>query len=147
MVVRNDGKGKVTWDTNILVALESMDIKESADQGDDVIISFKLKQFKEYGIQKIKVKQPSSTTTSTSSSNRDKTNAPTENGSKVHVVQSGDTLWSIAKKYYGNGSKYSSIYTKNGSVIENAAKANGYASSSCGSRLFPGTKLIIPSAG
>lgn len=147
MVVRNDGKGNVTWDTNMLVALESMDIKESADQGDDVIISFKLKQYKEYGIQKISINQSSSNTTSTSSGNRDQSKAPDKQTSKTHVIQSGDTLWSIAKKYYGDGAKHSLIYKTNMSVIEATAKAHGYASSSGGSRIWPGTKLIIPSAG
>ena len=36
----------------------------------------------------------------------------TEN--KTHTVQSGDTLWAIAKKYYGNGSQYTKIASANG---------------------------------
>jgi nucleoid-associated protein YgaU len=147
MVVRSDPSGKVTWDTNILVSIESMEIKESADQGDDVIISFKLKQFKEYGIQRITTAQKSPNTTSTSNNNREQNNAPSNLNSDSYVVRSGDTLWSISKKYYGNGAYYTRIYEANRTVIENAAKQNGRASSSQGSFIYPGTKLTIPSVG
>ena len=37
--------------------------------------------------------------------------AVTEN--KTHTVQKGDTLWAIAKKYYGNGSQYPKIVSAN----------------------------------
>ena len=32
---------------------------------------------------------------------------------KTHTVQKGDTLWAIAKKYYGNGSQYPKIVSAN----------------------------------
>lgn len=33
---------------------------------------------------------------------------------KTHIVKMGDTLWNIAEKYYGNGSKYKDIKKING---------------------------------
>lgn len=65
-------------------------------------------------------------------------------GSNTHKVQSGDTLWAIAKKYYGAGSKYTIIYNANAEVIEAAAKAHGKASSGNGHWIWPGTVLNIP---
>ena len=160
IVARTTESGKPTWDTNLLVALESIDLKESADQGDDVIISFKLKQYKEYGIQRIILNNSSSNSTSNTTSNvtsnttstaekennRSNDNEPAQDN-KTYTVQNGDTLWAIAKKHYGDGSKYTLIYTKNATVIENAAKAHGFSSSSNGSRIWTGTKLIIPPVG
>ena len=150
IVARTNESGTTTWDTNLLVALESMNIKESADQGDDVIISFSLKQFKEYGVRTITIKNNESTTTSTSKTEtkREEDNAPSKNESngqaKTYTIKAGDTLWGIAKKYYNNGAKYTVIYNANKTVIEKAAKDHGKSSSRNGSLIWAGTKIVIP---
>lgn len=80
----------------------------------------------------------------------EKTNTRTDSKTKTktHVVSGNDTLWSIAKKYYGSGTYYTKIYNANKSVIEKAAKKNGFTSSSRngvkGWWIFDGTKLVIP---
>lgn len=51
IVARRALKNKRTWDTNLEMALEEFEIKESADEGDDVIVSFELKQYKNYGVK------------------------------------------------------------------------------------------------
>ena len=38
---------------------------------------------------------------------------------KTHTVKNGDTLWSIAKSYYGDGSKYPKIVDVNKDLIKN----------------------------
>lgn len=67
---------------------------------------------------------------------------------KTYAVKTGDNLWNLAYKFYGSGSKQSKLYNTNKSVIEKAAKRNGYASSShngvAGWWIFPGTELVIP---
>lgn len=67
---------------------------------------------------------------------------------KTHTVNGNDTLWGLAKKYYGSGSYYTKIYNANTTVIENAAKKHGLVSSSHngvkGWWIYPGTKLVIP---
>lgn len=68
-------------------------------------------------------------------------------GGGTHTVVSGDTLWAIAKKYYGSGAKYTVIYDANADVIESAAKAHGKANSSNGHWIWPGTVLVIPGGG
>lgn len=164
IVARSTPNGKRTWDTNLLMALESFELKEDADEGDDVIISFELKQFKEYGSKKlpnsylqtinranVTVKNNNSTQTakpSTTTSTSEKPRATDSiDTTKTHsyTIQSGDTLWGIAKKFYGDGSKHTTIYNANKTVIENKAKAYGKKSSSNGSLIYPGTKLTIPS--
>lgn len=57
------------------------------------------------------------------------TSTPTESN-KYYVVQKGDTLWAIAKKYYGNGNQYPKI-----------AKANNIKNPDL---IYPGQKLLIP---
>ena len=147
IVVRTTPNDKRLWDTNLLVALEDFKISESADEGDDVLISFKLKQYKEYGVKTL----PNSyikTTTSTSNKKRSTSNAPSkvENKStaKTYTIKSGDCLWNIAKYYYGSGTKWTIIYNANKSVIESTAKKYGKNSSSNGHWIFPGTELTIP---
>lgn len=146
IVARSTPDGRGTWDTNKLVALEDLELFESADEGDDVIVSFTLKQYKEYGVKVIQIptNKPAdtSTTTSTSESTR-----PTENkstNSYEYIVKTGDCLWNIAKAAYGDGTKYTKIYEANKSVIEAEAKKRGKSSSSNGYIIYTGTKLIIP---
>ena len=38
----------------------------------------------------------------------------TTKNNKVHVVKDGDTLWSIAEEYLGDGSRYTEIFELNG---------------------------------
>lgn len=147
IVARTTPKGKRTWDTNLLVALESLELKESADEGDDVIVAFTLKQYKEYGVKTVKVKKskvktPKPTTTSTSKKPRDTENRGSN--TQTYTVKSGDCLWNIAKKFYNNGNSWMKIYNANKTVIENTAKKYGRKSSSNGHWIYPGTKLTIP---
>jgi nucleoid-associated protein YgaU len=51
---------------------------------------------------------------------------------KFHIVGKGQTLSSIAQKYYGSASKWKKIFDYNRSIIKDPNK------------LIPGTKLIIP---
>lgn len=155
MVSKTSGKFERTWDTNLLMALESFEFKESADEGDDVIVSFSLKQYKPYGAKTVKIIQSlnftkqnnltvnKKTSPSTSTSSKTRTTTKTET-QKKHTVKKGDTLWALAKKYYGKGSQYTKIYNANKSVIENAAKKHGKKSSSNGHWIYPGTVLTIP---
>lgn len=55
--------------------------------------------------------------------------APTSNARYV-TVKKGDSLWSLAKKYYGKGSDYTKIATANNISNPNAVQ--------------PGQKLLIP---
>ena len=48
------------------------------------------------------------------------------------LVQSGDTLWGIAERAYGNGSRYQEIFEANREVIQNP------------DLIYPGQKIRIP---
>lgn len=51
---------------------------------------------------------------------------------RIHVVKRGDTLWAIARKFYGNGALYPRI-----------AKANKFIRNP--NLIYPGQRLVIPS--
>jgi nucleoid-associated protein YgaU len=53
-------------------------------------------------------------------------------GGRVHVVQKGETLYSLARKYYGNQARWRDIYNANASQLGNPNKLN------------VGTRLSIP---
>ena len=51
---------------------------------------------------------------------------------EYYVIEKGDTLWAIASKFLGNGSKYPEIFEANREVIEDP------------DLIFPGQKIRIP---
>ena len=65
-------------------------------------------------------------------------------GGTNYTVVSGDTLWGVAKRFYGSGTKYSVIYNANAETIEAAAKAHGKKNSDNGHWIYAGTTLTIP---
>ena len=147
VVTRTTPGGKRTWDTNLTMALETFELKESANEGDDVIVSFSLKQYKPYGVKKIPLpktnnKNSSKKTTSTSKNTRDSSNKSSKD--TTYTVKNGDCLWNISKKFYGDGSKWTKIYKANKSAIEADAKKHGFSSSSNGHWIWAGLKLKIP---
>ena len=64
--------------------------------------------------------------------------------SGTHTVVSGDTLWGIAKQYYGSGSQYPKIYEANSGIIEASAKRHGKSGSDNGHWIYPGDVFAIP---
>jgi hypothetical protein len=63
---------------------------------------------------------------------------------RVHRVKAGESLSSIAERYYGTTTRWRRIYTGNRTLIESTARARGLANSDGGNRVFPGTRLVIP---
>ena len=124
--------GRVLYDTNMPVTLESYTIKEDAKQGFDVIVSVTLKQYREYGTKVVKVSTLGGTASVEKTRETANSPTPTEDSVKTHTVVEGDCLWNIAKKYYGDGSKYTTIYEANKDKIANP------------SLIYEGQVLTIP---
>ena len=61
-----------------------------------------------------------------------------------YTIRKGDTLWAIAKKYLGSGTKWRTIYNANKEIIEATAKKRGMKSSNEGWWIFPGCTIKIP---
>ncbi len=56
---------------------------------------------------------------------------PAQKRVEIYEIQKGDTLWAIAKKFYGDGNKYMKIFEDNKEVIKDPDK------------IYPGQKIRI----
>lgn len=130
IVTRLLPNGQMLFDTNMKVSLESYDIKEDAKQGFDVTVSVKLKQYKEYGTKVCNITFVDSTAKASVQTTRPTNNLPSTN--KTYTVVKGDCLWSIAKKFYGDGSKYTVIHNANKDKVNDP------------NLIYPGQVLTIP---
>ena len=132
IVIRKFPNGNSIFDTNIKVSIEDYTITDSTDEGFDTKVKIKLKQYREYSTKTVQVtikqyKPPVVTRTVTTNNT-----AASKPSGQNYTVKRGDCLWNIAKKYYGNGSKYTTIYNANRDKIKNP------------NLIYPGQKLTIP---
>ena len=127
--VRLIASNGISNDINGLVLIEELTVTEKAGEEGDKYVSFSLLEYKDFGKKKAVVKKTKKTAKKT------KTTTPRTNPKSTgfHVVKSGDTLWAIAKKYYGSGAKYTKIYNANKGKIKNP------------NLIYPGQKFKIPS--
>ncbi len=102
---------KVFEYTDISCTLESYYITESCENGFDVVMHLVLKEYRQYGA---KFYDENNGVTK----EREADNAPQITG-KTYTVQKGDSLWKIAKMYYGDGSRWQEIYSANSDKISN----------------------------
>lgn len=125
IVTRRKPNNEVLYDTNMKVSLEDYTIYDDVKYGLDNKVSIKLKQYKDYSTKIIKLNTNKNSNDNQNSNqqvigtqqqNRESTNAPS---TKTYTVVKGDSLWKIAKKYYGDGSQYTKIYNTNKDKIKN----------------------------
>ena len=133
IVVRKFPNGKDILNTNIKVALEEYTITDTTEEGFDTKVKIKLKQYKEYSTKKVQVTikqyRPPAVTRTVTTNNT----AVAKPSGQNYTVKRGDCLWNIAKRFYGNGAKYTTIYNANRSKIRNP------------NLIYPGQVLWIPS--
>ena len=61
--------------------------------------------------------------------------SPAPEAAQSYTVAKGDCLWNIAKRFYGDGSKYTVIYDANKGIVGGDPN-----------RIYPGQVLTIPAA-
>jgi len=135
IVCRKLPSNKQLLNTNIKVSLEDYKITEEAKNGFDFTVKFNLKQWKDYGTKTINISLAGAKPKASSEPARETNNSPAPAASQSYTVVKGDSLWNIAKKYYGNGSKYTVIYNANRGVIGGNPNL-----------IYPGQVLTIPAA-
>ena len=134
IVTRTLPNGKMLFDTNMKVSLESYTIKEDAkNYGMDVMVTIKLKQYRDYATKTCNIQFATSKPKVVVQPTRPPENPP-KPANQTYTVVKGDCLWNIAKKFYGNGSKYTVIYNANKDKIKNP------------NLIYPGQVLTIPAA-
>lgn len=111
IVTRTAPNGDYLFGTNIKVTLEDYTITEDADKyGQDVGVSIKLKQYKDYCTKVISIKTITDANSKTTKVVTVEQNRGSNKvASKTHTVKAGDTLWAICKKELGDGAKYKEI--------------------------------------
>ena len=120
IVSRTYPNGKLLFDNNIKVSLEDYKILEDKKNGFDVNVEVKLKQYRDYGTKTVNVTIKQSKPVATVQNTRPAESSPAPKVTpKTHKVVKGDTLWGLAKKYYGNGSQYMKIFNANTGVLKN----------------------------
>lgn len=98
-------------DISSRVLVKSVEVIEKAGEEGDKYISLTLMEYKAPRKRTVAV-QTATAVVAQEEAIPAENPAVTEN--KTHTVQSGDTLWAIAKKYYGNGAQYTKIASANG---------------------------------
>lgn len=130
IVSRTLPNGDLLFDTNIKVSLEEYKITEDAKNGFDMDIEIKLKQYRDYGIKTVSVTiKEDDPPAAVVEPERPAETAPQVN---TYTVVKGDCLWNIAKRFYGNGSQWPTIFEANRDKIKNP------------NLIYPGQILTIP---
>ena len=129
--VRFIASNGIGQDINTLVLISNLGVSEKAGEEGDKYISFELLEYRKFDKKVATVKNIGGNKAKVT-----QTSAPQTNSNKVtsrtYTVVSGDTLWGIAKKYYGNGAEYPKIHNANKNIISNP------------NLIYPGQKLVIP---
>lgn len=132
IVTRETPSGGSLYGTNMKVSLEDYKIKEEAKQGLDVVVSIKLKQYRDFGTKTCNITFVKAKPKAKVETKRETTKSPAPKSNKTYTVKKGDCLWNIAKNFYGNGAKYTVIYNANKGKIKNP------------NLIYPGQVLTIP---
>lgn len=110
--------------TPVTIRSFSYDVERGGSPG-DLYFDLTLKEYVFIDFSRLRIGSGSS---SSGSSRPDDTEQP-----KSHTVAAGDSLWKIAQRVYGDGSKYAAIYEANKSKIGKDP-----------SRISVGMELILP---
>lgn len=133
IVCRQRPDGKKFFDTNIKTSMEDYSITEDAKDGFDLTVKVNLKQYRDYGTKTINISFGVGKPKAAVEPQRETATSPASATAQSYTVAKGDCLWNIAKKFYGNGSKYSAIYNANKSVVGGNPNL-----------IYPGQVLTIP---
>lgn len=133
IVTRKFPNNKMLFDTNMKVSLEEYKIIEDAKEGFDVTVEIKLKQYREYSTKVLENNKYISSTIDRSITNM-QTNIDVEKigGGQNYIVKKDDNLWNIAKRFYGEGTKYTIILNANKDKLKNP------------NLIYPGQVLWLP---
>ncbi len=116
---------------DLYCTIESFTYQEVGGDPGTYQYSITLREYREINVRQVTVNVKTTVASVSSASARvDNTSTP-----KTYTVVSGDCLWNIAKKFYGDGSKYTVIYNANKSVIGSNPNL-----------IYPGQVLTIPDA-
>lgn len=126
-ILRQMPTGRYTYPSSFNVSLEDYTILETVDEGFDIVFSVVLKQYKEFATQRIQIKE---STEGKKTVEKKQPRETTKEPEKTYTVKKGDTLWNIAKKELGDGTRYKEI-----------AKLNNISNPN---KIYPGQVFRLP---
>ena len=110
-VFRQIADGSLLFSDNREMALEQCTMTEKGGEQGDIWVDIVLKEYRRS--QSIAYKPLPQNTGNANHAVQQNVQRPAKTPAKTYVVQKGDSLWKIAKKELGNGSKYREIAKKN----------------------------------
>ena len=121
--------------TNMQCLIQQFDTVEQ-DGTRDLYFTLNLLEYRPIEVSSLNGSNTNSNSNNTQNTSRpSETNTNSNNQQKTHKVVRGDTLYDIAKKYYGNGNLYPKIKEANKSKYPSLSKNN---------IIYVGMELIIP---
>lgn len=123
------------FDFRMQTSLESYDIIENIEEGRDLIVKVKLKQYIKFECRAVSIKREEGIVKLSTEPKKRETKAPP----KTHKVIKGDTLWKIAKRHLNAGDKYKVLYDKNRAMLDKRNKGTGNSKYT----IYPGQVLKI----
>ena len=110
--------------TNMQCLIQQFDTVEQ-DGTRDLYFTLNLLEYRPIEVPNLKSSNTNNNSNSTQNTSRpSETNNNSNNQQKTHKVVKGDTLYDIAKKYYGNGNLYPKIKEANKAKYPSLAKNN-----------------------
>lgn len=109
---------------NLMMTIDKLHT-EYREGSKDIIYSIEMSKYRKLNVPELKVQVQV---------------RPDTRSKGTHTVVKGDCLWAIAKRYYGNGSKYPTIYNANRAVIDPRNKKYHMPRYT----IYPGQVLTIP---
>lgn len=110
VITREISLGRVLNYTDMEAVIEDYSFTESAENGYDLIMDITLREYRAFGAVYNDLSQIQWETTRTDN----------EVKNNYYTVVSGDSLWKIAKRIYGDGSRWKDIFNANTDKITNA---------------------------
>ena len=123
---------------NAFCTIEKFSYYEQGGDIGTIHYSITLKEYREVTMRKVKVERVVTPTATETVASVDKTPQRVDNTTppQTYTVKSGDCLWAIAQKYWGDGSRWEELYYANTSVID--PHKGGHQ------MIWPGDVLTIP---
>lgn len=110
----NNSQGE---DLSKLVLIEEFGLSEKAGEEGDYIAGFKLVEYKPYKKKEVVIMKQQNYLSSKNMTKIKQTNREGKPSiPKTYTVMNGDTLWGIAKRFFGDGSKFTEIVKLNPSI-------------------------------
>jgi len=99
--------GSIIFPGNVLVSFENYSVEENAGEEGDYWVNIELKEYR--SIETIITELTGKTDENGSQTATQEAQRTKKENAKTYIVQSGDSLWKIAKRELNNGSRYKEI--------------------------------------